>query len=570
MVNKSSIFQKLLFLVFPFGITFIIFPNFAIEQNPGTFTYILNEYLFFSELIFLLITFAFFIIIYFFKSSKIINLLTFFFLFLGFYFLIRDFFLPVHSDWTHGFGLRDIVVAKDKIIKDLILIVALSLITATIYFKGHDNLKKFIQYSILGILVFHLVLFNYNLYKNQLFKQQYTKVSEKNEIKSNNKPNIYHLVFDSYGNNFWETLDVINKHDKFKGFVHFPNTFANSEYTKLSVPSFLSSTRPMNLNFKMFKNDEIYDDEKNLFNILKSNGYKIHQYGWKKMYQSADNYYSAFNFYPSDHQLRNLISLITFKITPHFSHKTIIEKNFMFKESRYEKPLPGFLKRIGQKDNNFLTYGAYARAIVGIELMQKAIDEEKNRSDFGNYVFMHTLVPHIPYNVDRSGQITKVETDYYEQSAGTTNIISHYLDVLRELGKYENSIIILQGDHGPVRYKTENFAKYKYKQKLPDEFFKDPMTMFVVKESNSKKKIYQDKRMTQLIDITPTILELAGIENKFKFDGTSVFKSPTEVDLATYKKPRKDTSDELFSLYKLVNDKDWVKVGEVDKNSEKK
>ena len=86
MVNKSSIFQKLLFLVFPFGITFIIFPNFAIEQNPGTFTYILNEYLFFSELIFLLITFAFFIIIYFFKSSKIINLLTFFFYFLGFIF----------------------------------------------------------------------------------------------------------------------------------------------------------------------------------------------------------------------------------------------------------------------------------------------------------------------------------------------------------------------------------------------------------------------------------------------------------------------------------------------------
>ena len=65
----------------------------------------------------------------------------------------------------------------------------------------------------------------------------------------------------------------------------------------------------------------------------------------------------------------------------------------------------------------------------------------------GSFRFIHLMGPHYPYTMDEQGNRVD-STTRYAQSVGSMNIVSDYLRQLKELGVYDDAMIIITSDHG--------------------------------------------------------------------------------------------------------------------------
>jgi arylsulfatase A-like enzyme len=93
--------------------------------------------------------------------------------------------------------------------------------------------------------------------------------------------------------------------------------------------------------------------------------------------------------------------------------------------------------------------------------------------------------------------------------------IGLFLDELRNMGLYEESLVIFTSDHGEMNGRRALVDKGVY---LYPDVLRVP---FVLKpQGGSQKKIISDS--ISLLDLSQTILDAAGIQPEAKFDGTSL------------------------------------------------
>ena len=64
-----------------------------------------------------------------------------------------------------------------------------------------------------------------------------------------------------------------------------------------------------------------------------------------------------------------------------------------------------------------------------------------------NYIFIHLAGSHAPYILDENCQKSNTATPL-SQTKGAFLFIKKYLNELKRLGVYDNSIIVISGDHG--------------------------------------------------------------------------------------------------------------------------
>ena len=67
--------------------------------------------------------------------------------------------------------------------------------------------------------------------------------------------------------------------------------------------------------------------------------------------------------------------------------------------------------------------------------------------DDGAFKYIHLLGPHPPFNMDENAQYVE-ESDFIRQTKGSFRIVYEYIDQMKALGLYEDSMIIIMGDHG--------------------------------------------------------------------------------------------------------------------------
>lgn len=85
--------------------------------------------------------------------------------------------------------------------------------------------------------------------------------------------------------------------------------------------------------------------------------------------------------------------------------------------------------------------------------MRRVIAEEPARPAHGQYVFVHLLLPHLPYVVDeycRYGgpEGPRTVDGYMAQAVCSLRLVHELVDELRALGRYDDALIIVHGDHG--------------------------------------------------------------------------------------------------------------------------
>ena len=87
------------------------------------------------------------------------------------------------------------------------------------------------------------------------------------------------------------------------------------------------------------------------------------------------------------------------------------------------------------------------------ETFLKRLEDGMTLNDSKKYFkFIHTKGAHLPFDMSedivRLGTENKAYTTYYNQVRGTAKLLAEYLQDLKELGVYDDSVIVLLSDHG--------------------------------------------------------------------------------------------------------------------------
>ncbi len=241
--------------------------------------------------------------------------------------------------------------------------------------------------------------------------------------------NVYHIVVDGYhGPWFQDAVAEMGVESDFDGFQHFPRARSNYMATKASVPSFISGqVYPGETSVERWL-DETFD-ESVLFR-LKTAGFNTTGYTFKN---STANPYANRQYVGNPVSLELAADLWLMRIAPTFLRQEV------FHDGR------GPITRAA---GNGVGAVSDLRTVASLNQFQQIMDNEFRRGDAGEYVFAHLNPPHRPYHVMRDGRFDPDNADFFEQSYHVTDLLAAYVRQLKQLGRFESSLIIFQSDHG--------------------------------------------------------------------------------------------------------------------------
>jgi len=116
---------------------------------------------------------------------------------------------------------------------------------------------------------------------------------------------------------------------------------------------------------------------------------------------------------------------------------------------------------------------------------------------------------------DRPGSLKKMVQCYQASADFADQMVGRLLDKLDETGKADNTIIILWADHGYHLGDKESCVKFTLWEKANH-------VPFIIVAPGVTKPGSRCKKPVSLIDIYPTLVELAGLPDKNDLDGKSL------------------------------------------------
>jgi hypothetical protein len=334
--------------------------------------------------------------------------------------------------------------------------------------------------------------------------------------------NIYHITLDSYSSvTLLESLEKMKLAGNFDGFTFFEKTRSNYMFTELSLPSYMTGS--------------LYEENESLkewMNRHKSSGIvnKLHDAGYEvSMYIPS----SGWAHPKASHIKVNEDVLMRYKSLPSFCHFADlwllrVVPNFLQQEVYREGE--GIFTRLFVQDDRLAGNNAYV--FGSVELMRQLINDEADRPDHGQYVYAHLYIPHDPYIMNRDC-VFSPDCGYNEQALCATRLMAELVSELKQLGRYHESTIIFQSDHGPAGIiDPDSEMSLDIKERIEalnprgfrvGQVESRTLALLLIKPpSQSGKPLIVSDRPTQLVDIPATLYDLIDLPVHTK-DGESVF-----------------------------------------------
>ena len=279
-----------------------------------------------------------------------------------------------------------------------------------------------------------------------------------------------------------------------EGSAYFGSSWANAPWTLPSISSMITSKYPTEIGV-LKRNSRIDEKFVTLAEILRDNGYATHG---------------------------------------------VITHIFLKKKYGLGQGFDTYLEKIDSEDNNLLSVTS---PVVTAEAL-KIIDQNEGKPFF---MFLHYFDPHYRYidhegaseytgpflpgeDESRKAQIIKAnlfsddDLNYFRECYRseirfTDAHIATVIIALKERGLYDNTVIVIVSDHG------EEFGErgsLGHGQSLFNEQTRVPFILKLSRRDRSAAK--KIRPLFSNIDISPTILDAAGIEPPASFSGTSIFR----------------------------------------------
>jgi len=370
--------------------------------------------------------------------------------------------------------------------------------------------------------------------------------SKGNQDTTHNKSklyNIYHFHIDGMQTDYF--LRYINNNPevrkKLVGFTLFEKNIANYHSTMLSLPSFLTSTTHLNGRFDKWLKK--YDE--GLFRELKQLGYKlIHNSNAPHRSKYFDEIIAVPELLKKYNGAEHL-SIVEFtriwlaKVAPNFLTNESLIFGKRLGKSFFQKLNPEHDMDIA------LTIEDGTAALSGILLFKDMITDIDYYTDANQYVFSLNSILHDGYVSSPECTIEEkpefpLAKRYYRQLECAMMLVEEFIDKLKSLDRYDDSLIIIHGDHGSSfagqLLENQGSSFVTNMDSADDSPFDSSIAMhkLTVLESKARallmiKPFFRRGDMevssapTQLLDIFPTIMGQLGIDNLKDIEGVDIF-----------------------------------------------
>ncbi len=318
--------------------------------------------------------------------------------------------------------------------------------------------------------------------------------------------NIIYILFDRFDTNYYKA--VVEKYpdyfDDLEGFTLYDS--ATSVYTRTypSVPYMISGVpykaevSPVDYFDKAYGESQFLKD-------LKANGYQINVF--------ADRYYE----YADAKSFLGIADNVE-EVTSYSTNDMEIVK-YLSKLS------------LARSFRQYLSMAMYSNANEGVSATlstlecesgvyqdndakyYKFIQENHLQSDESEktYTFIYLHGSHQPFILDENCEVSE-NASGVSQTVGSFKIVKEYLNQLKELGVYDNSTIIIAGDHGYPRQEILDF--------IEQEQFKDwgltTCIFFKPKNADNKTLITSSAEVSSA-NIIPAIVQDANLQTDYNY-----------------------------------------------------
>lgn len=337
------------------------------------------------------------------------------------------------------------------------------------------------------------------------------------------RKNVLHIVLDGFQSDIFEEIvsdreDGARFRSALKGFVFFRENLGVFSYTHMTIPALLSG--------KIYRNhmptDRFIDKTiggKTILNAAHNAGYEIDLAGAALLVgmYAKGSYTNAYNIPVNSHVTKpeyerddsaKLLDLALFRLVPHFLKRHVYGDQLWLVQS--------LLSDSKYMQLQFFSHNAFLR--------QMKDNMSANRST-PVYKLFHLMLSHEPMvaneNCEYAGRVLPTVRATVEIQAKCSLIeVIGLLEKMKELGIYDDAMIILQADHGawvqpaglvgdgkPIVMTIRHVA-----QALP---------LMAIKRPGADGSLQMSLAPSSIIDTPATVASVLGLNEEF--DGVSVF-----------------------------------------------
>ncbi|MDX1541509.1 MAG: sulfatase-like hydrolase/transferase [Geminicoccaceae bacterium] len=349
---------------------------------------------------------------------------------------------------------------------------------------------------------------------------------------------VYHFVLDEMQTDaFLHLVDELDAQDDLRGFQLFRNNISNYRTTHTSSASYFTGTLFRQGGFGGWREKW---KEQGLFSSLQAAGYRTWMYAPYEKWREAlvDHFWYMRDVYEhetgtADSDFGDFAPVWLLSLVPNALTNEAVPAAQDWGEA---------LARLFTGGEQPLTVPNGLNQVASVMVLEQALRHEELRSGAGEYVYVHAILPHGPFVVDRTcDQIDpkvrerrRAEREgpfdrdaYLAQGACAVRLIGAFLDRLRELGRYDSSTIVIHADTGFGRGLLEPAARVDEADVLgypPQRLVSMVNALLMIKPPDAAGRLEVVDRPTQLIDLYPTLVDLLELPPPpYQVDGRSIF-----------------------------------------------
>jgi hypothetical protein len=330
-------------------------------------------------------------------------------------------------------------------------------------------------------------------------------------------PNIYLLVLDEYQTEMFDlTLsDEVKK--SLGGFIYFHENASHFGTTEMSLSSMFSlKSYKFGVDQLAYRKDS-FGSQSSILYWLKDAGYNTHAYirGSNERPLNVDLFDSVMTFKKNENFIMSKYSFKAFRDLWIYSSLPSCIAVRILKHSRFGRILA-------------TSYLPQCANIGSLNLFFRYLREEKSLSSNNRFTYIYSLIPHEPYIFDEDCSFSDElsETSPIAQSMCATMLIMKFVETLKELNRYDNSLIIVCADHGAYfeckdggLTSLKKLGRYDPRRNMPRS-----KALLLVKPHGKSciNEFTVSDFPSSLIDIAPTIASSLNSGITINYDGISL------------------------------------------------
>jgi hypothetical protein len=415
---------------------------------------------------------------------------------------------------------KDLEWGNGIIVSNIMIWIIMIVLLTVIVVKLEHYVNRIVIYSSLALIVMQLAGAGSLIvsYLNSESEEKYTSndyLSTEGLCEVADKDNIIIFVLDTYDVDYLN--EVLEEYPDFlsplKGFTYYPDYVSQFSRTYPSITYMLTGEEY----FYDIPQEEYYEEAftttgSYFWNGLKKKGFSYYLYEAEADLIGKSTRQKALNYIDEGHQVEAEISF------------------------------PGFVKSInhiaGYRNLPYVLKEYYkytAEMINDWTVSERILDSTKfeaNDSKVYDYFknnplrvsgreekdlrFIHLNGAHAPYSMDENGNaIPSGDGTAIGQYIGSMRLVYDYIQMLQDIGMYEDSTIIITADHG------ENYVTTELEQNT------NPILFIKPKGVGSDSELIISDIYASQIDLLPTICAIYGIKYDVS-DGLNLFDTKCE------------------------------------------